>query len=115
MAGVAFCIAVSCMKDQVYSWRISAQKKADREKRGPPGRRFLACLLRQIKADWLCERRNWRNGDEAEQAALKRRVMATVGTIRGGDPARSRRAGQLVREVIQQRHAKESNASRRTD
>ncbi len=39
--------------------------------------------------------------------------MATVGTIRGGDPTRSQRAGELVREIILKKHIKESNASRR--
>jgi hypothetical protein len=40
-------------------------------------------------------------------------VMATVGTIHGGDPTRSRRASELVREIIVRKHAKESRASRR--
>jgi hypothetical protein len=41
--------------------------------------------------------------------------MAAVGTIRGGDPTRSQRASELVREIIREKHAKEYNASRRAD
>jgi hypothetical protein len=75
----------------------------------------MAELLEKITADWLQERRSSRNCEEAEQAALRRRVMATVGAIHGGDPTRSQRAGELVREIIRQKHARESNASRRSD
>ena len=101
------------MKTEVYSWRLSAQRKAELETEARRERTSLAKLLDQITADWLTERRNGHANDEAEQAALKRRILATVGTIRGGDPSRSRRTGELVREIIARKHAKESNASRR--
>src|ERR1039457_3271984 len=103
------------MKTKVYSWRVSAQKKAELESEARREGTSLAALLEQITANWLQERRNSRNGDEAEQAAIRRRVMATVGTIRGGDPTRSQRASELVREIIRQKHLRETNASRRTD
>jgi hypothetical protein len=103
------------MKTEVYSWRVSAAKKADLESEARREGTSVAELLEKITADWLQERRTSRNGEEDEQAALRRRVMATVGTIRGGDPTRSQRAGELVREIIRQKHARESNASRRSD
>ena len=103
------------MKTEVYSWRVSAEKKAALESEARREGKSLAGLLEQITANWLEERRNSRNGDEAEQAAIRKRVMATVGTIRSGDPTRSQRASELVREAIRQKHEKESNASRRTD
>jgi len=101
------------MKTEVYSWRVSAQRKAELESEARREGTSLAGLLERITTDWLQERRESRNGDEAEQAAIRRRVMATVGTIRGGDPTRSQRASELVREIIRQKHIKESNASRR--
>ena len=73
----------------------------------------MAELLERITADWLQQRRTSRNGEEAEQAALRRRVMATVGTIRGGDPSLATRAREVVRERIARKHAEESRASRR--
>jgi len=103
------------MKTAVYSWRVSAEKKADLENEARTKGSSLAELLEQITDDWLRERRDARNDDEAEQAAIRRRVMATVGSIRGGDPTRSQRASELVREIILKKHRKESNASRRPD
>lgn len=103
------------MKTEVYSWRLSAQRKAELESEARREGKSLAALLEQITGNWLEERRNSRSGDEAEQQAIRRRVMATVGTIRGGDPTRSQRASELVREIIRKKHQKESNAFRRTD
>jgi hypothetical protein len=103
------------MKTEVYSWRVSAQRKAELESEARREGTSLAGLLEQITGGWLQERHKSRNGDEKEQAAIRRRVMATVGSIRGGDPTRSERASELVREIIQKKHLKESNASRRTD
>ncbi|MGH9544268.1 MAG: hypothetical protein ACRD23_03540 [Terriglobales bacterium] len=103
------------MKDQVYSWRISAQKKAELESEARREGTSLARLLEQITAEWLQEQRSSRNDDPEEQDAIRRRVMATVGTIRGGDPTRSRRAGELVREIIRKKHARGSHASSRAD
>ena len=103
------------MKTEVYSWRVSADRKSALESEARREGTSLAGLLEQITANWLEQRRVGRNGDEAEQAALRKRVMATVGTIRGGDPTRSQRASELVKEIIRRKHNKESNASRRPD
>ena len=102
------------MKTEVYSWRLSTERKVELEMEARREGKSLAGLLEQITANWLRERHHSRNGDEAEQAALRKRVMATVGTIRGGDPTRSQRTGELVREIIRRKHEKESNAFRRT-
>jgi hypothetical protein len=102
------------MKNEVYSWRLSTRRKAELESEARREGTSLAGLLEQITADWLEERRNARNGDEAEQAAIRKRVMAAIGSVRGGDPTRSQRASELVREIIRKKHEKESLASRRT-
>ncbi len=39
--------------------------------------------------------------------------MATVGTIRSGDPTLATRAREVVRERIARKHTEESRASRR--
>ena len=101
------------MKTEVYSWRVSAAKKADLESEARREGTSVAELLEKITADWLQERRTSRNGEEDEQAALKRRVMATVGTIRSGDPTLATRAREVVRERIARKHSEESRASRR--
>ena len=43
---------------------------------------------------------------------MRERAAAAIGSLRGGDPTRSARAGELVREIIARKHAKESHASR---
>jgi hypothetical protein len=98
------------MKTEVYSWRLSADRKAELEAEARRERTSLSALLDRVTADWLAERRNGHSNDDAEQAAIRKRVMATVGTIRGGDPTRSERASELVREIIHKKHVKESNA-----
>jgi hypothetical protein len=103
------------MKTQVYSWRVSAARKTELESEARREGTSLAGLLEQITANWLEERRAGRNGDEAEQAALRKRIMATVGKIRGGDPTRSQRASELVKGIIRKKHDQESHASRRAD
>ena len=98
------------MKTEVYSWRLSAERKAELEAEARREGTSLSALLDRVTADWLAERRNGHSDDEAEQAALRKRVMATVGTIRGDDPTRAERASELVREIIYKKHMKESNA-----
>lgn len=101
------------MKTAVYSWRVSAQKKIELESEARREGTSLAELLERITTDWLQDRRSSRNGDEAEQAALRKRVMATVGTIHSGDPTLATRAREIVRERIARKHAQEAHASRR--
>ena len=98
------------MKTEVYSWRLSAEFKADLEAQARSEGKSVSALLQEFASDGLRARRNGHSDDDAEQAALHKRVMATVGTIRGNDPTRAERASELVREIIQQRHLKESNA-----
>jgi hypothetical protein len=101
------------MKTEVYSWRLSADRKAALEEEARRQGISLSSLLDSVTADWLADRRNGHADDEAEQAAIRKRVMATVGTIRSGDPTRSQRTSELVREIIRRKHVKESDALRR--
>jgi|SRR5579859_2530362 len=103
------------MKTEVYSWRVAADKKAELEGEARREGTSLAALLDEITTNWLNERRNGNGDDEPEQAAIRKRAAAAIGSIHGGDPARSARASTLVREIIVRKHAKESRASRRTD
>lgn len=103
------------MKTEVYSWRLSALRKAELEEEARREGTSLSALLDRVTADWLAQRRNGHSDDDAEQAALRRRVMATVGTIRSGDPTLATRARDVVRDRILRKHIQESNASRRAD
>jgi len=101
------------MKTEVYSWRLSAARKADLESEARREGTSVSKLLEQITAEWLAQRRNG-GSDDAEQAAIRRRAASAIGSIRGGDPTRSARASELVREIIARKQAKESRASLRT-
>ena len=98
------------MKTEVYSWRLSAERKAELEAEARREGTSLSGLLDRVTAGWLAERRNGRSDDEAQQAAIRKRAMAAIGSVAGDDPGRGERAGELVREVIYQKHLKESNA-----
>ena len=94
------------MKTEVYSWRVSAQKKAHLESEARREGTSLAGLLEHITTDWLDERRNSRNGDAAEQAAIRKRAAAAIGSIAGGDPMRSSQASQRVKEILRKRYGR---------
>ena len=74
----------------------------------------VAEVLDEISSQWLNTRRDAHNRDGTEQARIRKRIMATVGTVRGGDPTRATRSRELVREIVRRKHEKESSASRRT-
>jgi hypothetical protein len=103
------------MKTEVYSWRVSADKKAELEGAARLEGTSLSALLDAITTDWLRQGRNGTLEDEAKQAAIRERAAAAIGSIHGGDPTRASRASELVREIIVRKHVKESRASRRAD
>jgi hypothetical protein len=103
------------MKTEVYSWRLSVELKADLEEQARSEGKSVSALLEELASDGLRVRRSHPSDDEAQQAAIRKRAAAAIGSIRGGDPTRSERASELVREIIAQKHAKESRASRRPD
>jgi hypothetical protein len=100
------------MKTEVYSWRVPAEFKAQLAEQARKERKSLSSLLLEFASDGLRGRNNG-SDDDREQAELRKRVMATVGTIRGGDPTRAEHASELVREIIRRKHEKESRASLR--
>jgi hypothetical protein len=95
------------MKTEVHSWCLSTERKAALE---AEARRqgALSALLDRVTADWLAQRPNGHSDDDAE--AARRRAMAAIGSVAGGDPTRSERASELVREIIYRKRVKESSA-----
>lgn len=102
------------MKTEVYSWRLDPEKKMELESEARREGKSVAEVLDEISSQWLNTRRDAHNGDGTEQARIRKRIMATVGTVRGGDPTRATRSRELVREIVRRKHEKESSASRRT-
>jgi hypothetical protein len=99
------------MKSAVYSWRLDPEKKADLEEELRREGMTLSKLLDNITSDWLRHRRNRRGNRDAEQAALRKRVMATVGAIRSGDPDLASKSREIIRERILRKHLQELNGS----
>jgi hypothetical protein len=102
------------MKTEVYSWRLDAEKKLELQAEARREGKSVAEVLDEISSEWLNMRRDAHDGDGAEQARIRKRIMVTVGTVRGGDPTRATRSRELVREIVRRKHEKESSASRRT-
>jgi hypothetical protein len=101
------------MKSEVYSWRLTPEMKTRLESEARRSGKSVAEVLEQISANWLDARAA--SYDNEMEGKIRKRIMATVGTIRGGDPHRASRSKELVREIIRRKHAKERDASRRTD
>jgi hypothetical protein len=94
------------MKTEVYSWRVSAQRKAELESEARREGTSLAKLLEEITGNWLEEQRSSRNGEEAEQAAIRKRAAAAISSIAGGDPSRSSQASKLVKKILEERYGR---------
>ena len=92
------------MKTEVYSWRVSAQKKIELELQARREGKSVAQLLDEISSQWLQERKNSQSLDEREQERIRKRVMAIAGSLSGGDPQRATRASERVREILRERY-----------
>jgi hypothetical protein len=93
------------MKSEVYSWRVSAQRKADLEAEARSEGASLAELLDGVTAAWLAARRGTRIGEEAEQQRLQALAGESFGAISGGDLHRSARTRETIRQRLQSHHA----------
>jgi hypothetical protein len=94
------------MKSDVYSWRVSRARKTALEDAARSEGASVAELLDRATEEWL-RRRNRRAGDdEREQERLRNAAMRFVGTVRGGDPDRSRDVRMRVRAKLASRRAR---------
>lgn len=94
------------MKSEVYSWRISAQRKMQLEAEARREGKSVAQLLDEISSEWLKERRSSRPGDDREQDRIRKRVMAVAGSLSGGDPHGASKAAERVREILRERYGR---------
>jgi len=89
-------------KDEVYSWRLSAELKAALEREARREGVSIAALLERMAVEWLGTGRQQAGGDE--QARLHAAAARTFGTLAGGDPSRSREARSRIRRRLAARH-----------
>ncbi len=102
------------MKTEVYSWRLSAERKCELEAEARSEGTTVSDLLDRVTGEWLAQHRNGRVDDKAEQNGIRNRAMAAIGSIRGGFPTRSARTSELIREIVGRKHVKESRGFIRT-
>jgi hypothetical protein len=93
------------MKTEVYSWRVSTELKTGLEREARNRGISLSAALDTAAREWLKKNRAEIDSDE-EQIRLHQAAARYVGAISGGDPRRSQRVGELVRERLSQRHGR---------
>jgi predicted transcriptional regulator len=93
------------MKTQVYSWRLSAEVKTDLEREARVRRMPVSAILEAAVRDWLKKAQD--NGTEEEtQRQLHAAAGRCLGVLESGDPGRSERARETLRELLRRRHAR---------
>ena len=97
------------MKDQVYSWRVSQEKKLALESEASREGKSVAQVLDEISSQWLEEKRRVLAEDDAEQARLRARVLKLAGSLSGGDADRAANASKRMRESLAKRYARGSH------
>ena len=101
------------MKTEVYSWRVSPERKAALEAEARRNGQSLAELLERIAADWLETQHGARADEESEQSRIRAAAASSIGFLSSGNPNRAKNASQLIRQKLRQKHS-ERNAPRRT-
>jgi len=97
------------MKNEVYSWRVAAEKKLALESEAMREGKSVAELLDDISSKWLEERRAASADDEAEQKKLRSRALKLAGSLAGGDPNRASRSSARIKENLAKRYGRGSH------
>lgn len=92
-------------KEEVYSWRVSAEMKAALERAARRRGMSVAQLLQQLVGRFL-EKAGAGPGDDEEQRRLHQAAALWRGKLHGGDPHRSERVREEVRARLKRRRAR---------
>jgi hypothetical protein len=90
------------MKTEVYSWRVSTDIKTDLEREARRRKLSLSAVLDLAAEEWL--KKSAPDNDDREQRRLQQSAMKCFGSLAGGDPLRSEKAGHAVRQGLRQRY-----------
>jgi hypothetical protein len=91
-------------KTEVYSWRLSPEKKRVLEHRARARGQSVAQLLDHLTEEFIASRID--ESGEAEQRRLHAAVAKTIGTIAGGNPRRSETVEQDIYKLLKRRHGR---------
>jgi len=94
------------MKTEVYSWRVSAEKKMALESEAVREGKSVAQVLDDISSEWLEQRRRSLAEDELEQKKLRARVLKLAGSLSGRDSERASNASRRVKEILAKRYGR---------
>ena len=100
------------MKTEVYSWRVSPERKSALQAEAHRHGQSLADLLDRISDEWLGAQKSARADDESEQRRIHTAASAAIGSFASGDPHHSKSVRQLVRQRLIRRQ-NERNATQR--
>jgi hypothetical protein len=93
-------------KTDVYSWRISAARKAALEHVAREERVSVAELLDRVTGEWMSARTGAAEGADAEQERLRTAATRFVGALAGSDPDRAARARGRLRKLLKARRGR---------
>lgn len=93
------------MKSDVYSWRIDPKRRSDLEKVARARGTTVAGLLNRLTDECIASE-SPNGSEEAEQRRLHAEAEKYIGMFHGGDPTRSSRVRELVRERLRKRRAR---------
>ncbi|MEL6604294.1 MAG: hypothetical protein AAFP20_13825 [Cyanobacteria bacterium J06614_10] len=99
-------------KTEVYSWRVAFDLKRSLEEVAKAEKISLAQLLERIVSDWLAQRSQPDDSEEAVQQQLHHLAAQAFGSIHGGDPNRSQEVKQRVKPKLRERLTSERASQR---
>jgi hypothetical protein len=90
-------------KNRLFSWRVHEHTMESLATKARGRKTSVAGLLDEIVQDWLGREQSAR-GDAGREETVRAAAMTCFGTIRGGNPKRSKQARELIREKLHRRH-----------
>lgn len=90
------------MKNQVYSWRLDSELKAELEEAARSNKTTIAGLLEVIVSEWLREQHT-NESDSGFQERLHNSAVQCFGAFNGGVPGRSENVRKAVQDRLKQK------------
>jgi hypothetical protein len=93
------------MKTEVYSYRLTSARKASLERAARRRKLKIANVLDMAVDDWLAKQAD-EIADDEEQKRLHRNAERYIGVFSSGDPTRSSRVREIVRERLAKKYGR---------
>ena len=90
------------MKNQVYSWRLDSELKAELEEAARSNKTTISGLLEVIVSEWLRDQHT-DESDSDFQERLHNSAVQCFGAFNGGVPGRSENVRNAVKDRLKQK------------